>query len=214
MNNKFIVLEGIDGSGKSSIGKMFEEKHGIKFIQTPGKNLDLVRTYIETRDPLTRLLFYYAGNYDTGNTIRELLKTTSVVCDRYFYTTIIYFSIFNGCSLKDSLELMKNINEKMFFPDIVIYLKIPNEIRIERLMKRGGEQKITDKYFLKHLDRCKKAEELYMELMHHMSDKVQNCIIDSSGTVDETCRLILEKLDDLKIKDNNENEFSLVRKVK
>jgi len=85
----FICIEGLDASGKTSISQALARVLGASYYKSPGGPYAEARKIVdEVVDPLTRYFFYRAAvQYDSG-VIRNLLTRTSVVCDRYIYSTI------------------------------------------------------------------------------------------------------------------------------
>ena len=89
--HKLIVLEGCDGSGKSSVAQLLAKEIGGVYVKTPSKILWDIREKVEeTKDWNTIFYFYLTGTLVASHEISEILKTSHVVCDRYFYSTIAY----------------------------------------------------------------------------------------------------------------------------
>lgn len=194
MKNKLIVLEGLDGSGKTSIGKYLEAHYGFGFRRTPGEVFEKIRGEVDRKDVFTKLLFYYASNFEASEQLRKALKQESIVCDRYFYSTLVYFAYFSGYSIQEALDLMEGFTGKLLLPDVVIYLTISNETRMERLKERELVASSTDEYFIKNIHRCYAMEKLYMELMTLLADRVKYVVIEAEQTVEETCEQIKNAL--------------------
>jgi dTMP kinase len=94
--NKFIVIEGIDGVGKTTLAKSLAEnirRRGIPVSLTTGlaAPFSRIRTPIrEIDDVRVRYLFYLASNCLVSETIKQLLKDQWVICVRYVYSTQAY----------------------------------------------------------------------------------------------------------------------------
>lgn len=194
MGNRFIVLEGLDGAGKTSIGEYLAKEYGFVGVKTPTPIFEQIRSYIDKQDVYTKLMFYYAGNFDASKKIEKQLQESSVICDRYFYSSLVYFAYFSGYTIKETLELMEKLTGKLLLPDTVIYLTVSDEERMNRLKERSIETSSTDAYFIKNIHRCHVMEKLYLELMELMSDRVKYHIINTEGTVEETCKQIINHL--------------------
>jgi thymidylate kinase len=89
-SNNFIVVEGFDGSGKTSIAKWLEADLGYTYTKSPTGAFALARELFDDVDciPLRDRLAFY-----TGDCIRvsELLRSEcleeKVVLDRYYPST-------------------------------------------------------------------------------------------------------------------------------
>jgi thymidylate kinase len=120
VKKKFIVLEGLDGSGKTSIGEALARDYSYELVITPGAEFDnQLSLSMEKKSHYVRLMYYYAGNFNMSDYIRQ--TSNDVVCNRYIYSTMACFSYFNNVSINETCEMMKLLNEKIMLPDLVIY---------------------------------------------------------------------------------------------
>ena len=104
---RFIVIEGIDGSGKSTIARGLSNKLSCHYYRTPPDIISkclvsttdqsvTLREYIDQKafdQPQMRFLFYLFSLMQASNDILHLLKTNHVVCDRYIASTLVYHRI-------------------------------------------------------------------------------------------------------------------------
>ena len=136
---KFIVFEGIDGSGKSTQLKLLAKSldlKGIKFICTRepgGSDISeqirkiLVRKQKENILPLTELLLIYAArNEHLKKKIVPNLKNRIVLCDRYFYSTYCYQILTSNIPL----SMLKYLHSKVtnnLMPDLTLVIDIDFE---------------------------------------------------------------------------------------
>lgn len=167
MNTKrgfFIVIEGIDQSGKTTISRELVKKLNEKNKQTvyqrfPDTSTEigkLIYNYLTTLKDYpqeTIHLLYSANRWELNNYIKETLnKGINIVCDRYMYSGIVY-SLSTGLS-KDWCE---NPDNGLVKPDIIFYLNVSLYTTKQRrkLMK-------TDKYENDEFqERVKKTYEEY-----------------------------------------------------
>lgn len=128
----FIVFEGIDGSGKTTISKIVSEKLKWKYYKTPPIPFNNIRDIIDKNCYTTaRFFFYLSSVCYASKEIEKILLTDSVVCDRYIYSTLAYHYTLDS-DLK-SYDL-KNLN--ILIPNIIFYLKADYETRKMRIEKR------------------------------------------------------------------------------
>ncbi|MDD5652374.1 MAG: dTMP kinase, partial [Candidatus Moranbacteria bacterium] len=130
---KFIVFEGLDGSGQSTqisfLEKYLRDK-GEKFHTTsePSGSLigGLIRSVLAKQWTLsnTGIQLLYAADraHHLESEVRPALeKGNHVISSRY------YFSTFAFGSLENDVEWLEKINEKFPAPDITIYIKVSPE---------------------------------------------------------------------------------------
>lgn len=156
----FIVIEGMDGSGKTTavsyIAKKLEERE-IKHIATrePGGTpvASVLRTLItskqeETIDPMARLLMIYAGRIQHINhLILPVLAAGQVVlCDRFSDSTYVYQGCMDG--LNEAMLMIENMSEMRYLsyrPDVTLFMDVKPEVSIERTKnERVSDNTLTE----------------------------------------------------------------------
>ncbi len=94
MNNKpiFLVLEGLDGTGKSSVGRILADKFNFEFIDSLLEPFNKrYKEFHQTLDSYSFYIFMLAHLNYTSNKVKELMDTgRGVVISRYYPTTICY----------------------------------------------------------------------------------------------------------------------------
>ena len=193
MNKKFIVLEGLDGSGKTSVGEALVKNHSYEFVKTPSAEYDYLSSYIAKQSHYVRLMYYYAGNFNMSDYISQL--SNNVICNRYIYSTMACFSYFNNIPINETYEMMKLLNENIILPDLVIYLSVPKNILLERLKSRGTTVSYMDNYLLHNPDTV--IEDTFLSLCEIMSKQIKYAVVDSSESIDKTCEKILNIISDI-----------------
>lgn len=140
----FVVLEGIDGSGKSSVAKIVAEKISGRYFRTPAPEMaDAVvqtangpspmRRYIEDLgDVVTRYLYYLLVTAHASVQIKEMLKTSHVVCDRYLFSAIAYHQ-----AIDPTLKEFSSAPLALLEPDITLHLTVSEEEQVRRIGGRG-----------------------------------------------------------------------------
>jgi len=143
MAGKFITLEGIDGSGKSTIAALLHEKIAgsvLTFEPTDSwLGRDVSRAIEEGKDAITIALLFMA---DRREHIKEIKKWLSegktVICDRFMDSTFAYQR--EHLKMKNSHEWLKNVHSPFILtPDITFLLVLPPEKAMERIKDRKHE---------------------------------------------------------------------------
>ena len=163
----FIVFEGIDGSGKSTCMDAVASELG--------KDTDVIITAEPTKDkigmlirsspellPETEALLFTADRADHTQTIKKWLKEgKTVLCDRYFASTLAYQAAkLNGKSVE--MSWLRTMNMKVIAePDITFLFDIDPGTGLERVEARGSRSKFEDTDYLRDVRKnyLKLAEE-------------------------------------------------------
>jgi dTMP kinase len=175
--NIFIVLEGIDGSGKSSVSKELALHTDALYYRCPPRILTPLRNTADSSPYYTRYLYYLIGNYIAQREIRKLLTHTGVVCDWYVYSTIAYHSVLLNKQLRIPTILI---------PDKLFYLYATTEQISKRLNERGSQSKFENLAFLE------RVKHKYEELLEHCPNVVR--IDTTNKPVHITVNELLQKM--------------------
>lgn len=156
---KFIVFEGLDGSGQSTQAAKL-----VEYLNRHQKKLELGRPEAHlTKEPTNNLIGglirgQLTNNWKTGQECLQLLfaadrahhlekevipileKGGVVVSDRYFFSTIAYGSL----EIPD-WQWLKDINKHFLLPDISFFLKVSPAVCIERIKGNRFEMELFEK---------------------------------------------------------------------
>ena len=159
MKGKFIVFEGIDGSGKTTqinllskwlVGtNLIPENNQLVITREPGgtelgksiRSLLLDTSRENPPDSITELLLYAA---DRSQHVNEIIRTTLnkgdwVISDRFCGSTLAY----QGYGRKLDIQLIKDLETiatQGIYPDITFLLDIPVEESIKRRKYRNADR--------------------------------------------------------------------------
>ncbi|MBK6605544.1 MAG: dTMP kinase [Leptospiraceae bacterium] len=146
---KFIVFEGIDGSGKSTLSTMvlnslIERNFPIvKFNEPTSFETGMkIRKFLRKEISLSReeqIELFLADRKDSleKNVYPNLKAGNSVILDRYFYSMAAYQS---DESIQPETILRMNLNRNYPVPDLIIYLEINPEISLARTKRRNANE--------------------------------------------------------------------------
>ncbi len=191
MNNKFIVVEGSEGVGKSTQIRTIEkylQTNSIEYVLTrePGGTIfgESIRTIIldkrNNTHELTDSLLFYAARYENyENVILPALEAgKTVICDRFHYSTLIYQGIVgNNQKVLDIHDIFDPIFSKKI--DHILYLVASPEVSLNRISKRSK----TDKFESRGLDYLKKLDNAYSSIFSNQKNVTK---IDTSGDKEHT----------------------------
>lgn len=162
---KLITLEGIDGTGKSSIAKMLKTKFPeAVFTKEPTKSWigKAVKRSIESEtDHLAELFLFVADHAEhIAKVIRPSLEQgKTVISDRYSDSRYAYQGATLSCIFDDAMGWVQNIHKGWTItPDLTILLIIDPAIAVSRCGVRGNHTKFEKIEFLK------KVQENFLKL--------------------------------------------------
>ncbi len=149
-----IAIEGIDGSGKTTVARFLEEelrKRGYDVVRfkepTDSKYGRKIRQILKERklSPKEVLeLFLKDREIDVEENIVPALKSGKIVImDRYYYSTIAYQG-----ALGLDVEEIKKLNEKFPKPDLVIVLDVSPETALKRIKAKRKPDRFEDLNYL------------------------------------------------------------------
>ncbi len=182
---KFIVFEGLDGSGQTTQAnflKKFLEKKGYKVFPTkePTKKSPVAKKIDEALRKnirispfkLQKLFAEDRGWHLKKKIIPALKKEKFVICDRYFFSSFA-FGASEGLSLKKLIKL----NQNFLLPDLTFILKVSPKECIKRIEKRGKGFRLFEK------ERKLKKVWKYYRCFPKMFENVK--IINGEGKIEE-----------------------------
>ena len=158
--NSFIVIEGIDGSGKSTLVEnlknMFSKKKNqnrFSFFYEPTKKSrwgielrEILKTSQRVDEALNeKLIELYKKDrlWDIKKNIRPALENLeTVIVDRYYFSTAAYQGL-NKTQTQSILRTYEN-DSKIIKPNILIYLDLKPTLALERITKRSSQKQIFE----------------------------------------------------------------------
>jgi dTMP kinase len=162
----FIVIEGLDGSGKSTQAKLLASKlkksHRAVYTAEPshGKIGRFIRNrilYGETRPPTAVEALLFAADrieHVRNEVLPALEKGCLVVSDRYLYSSLAYQG-----SAGLSLEWIQTINEYAMKPDLALFVDVSPETVISRLKRK--------KSVMENLETQRNVREVYLKYVEN-----------------------------------------------
>jgi dTMP kinase len=194
---RFVVLEGIDGSGTTTqVARLTERlraaRVAVRATREPsdGPVGTLVRQVLTGRVVVpggrapawaTMALLFAADRMDHVESEIEPFVGAGgvVVSDRYDASSLAYQSVSSGAEARDAVEWIRSLNRYVCRPDLTIVLDLSPDVAAERRMRRGEAAQL---YEQNEVQRALSA--FYRDLARHMpNDRV--AVIDAAGSIDE-----------------------------
>ena len=189
MEAKFITLEGIEGSGKTSSIKSITDlldRKRISYVVTREPGGSSIGSELRSilLDPKTEisseveLLLMLADRKDhVEKVILPNLKTGNwVISDRFMDSSIAYQGGGRKLDKKMIDSFSRNLN--LPSPDLTLLFDVPVEISLSRVKARGE----LDRFEQEKLDFHNRIREAYLELAEQNVNRIQ--IIDSSREIE------------------------------
>ena len=158
----FIVIEGLDGSGKTTHAKLLTAKlsrsHNVVYTAEPsrGKIGTFIRNsclYGEKRLSVSAEALLFAADRieHVENEIKPAIAEGKiVVCDRYVYSSLAYQG-----SADLNVEWIAEINKYALKPDFAVFIDVAPEKVLQRINRR--------KSVMENLETQRKVREIYLK---------------------------------------------------
>ena len=174
----FIVVEWIDGSGKTTFCKNGLHKipeminiggnYIITAEPTTGTYGKQAREILKNHSDLSRLPELFA--LDRREHIKEIQayldKGITVICDRYVLSNLAYQS------LDFPMDRIAELNRDILIPDITVFLDTDPETAMQRITARGEKREVFEK-----LELMRKVRDNYYTAMKDFKEFCPNTVI-------------------------------------
>ena len=194
----YIVIEGQDGTGKSTQARLLEEYYKaagkeVVVMDEPDGDLpqahdlhDMILTRGYDFEPISNVILFTAARVELWKKIAEpvLARGGIVISARNWWSTLAYQGYGEGVSRNKIIKLTKELlPEHYVHPDRGYILTVSDKVRLERQKGRG---KATETFEAKPDEFQQKVNAAYP----HIAKEFDVKIIDASGTIEEVFELI------------------------
>jgi len=199
-NGILIAIEGIDGSGKSSLAKnlyqeFLNQKYAVLLSKEPGGTpLGLqLRTIVQEKKvavcPKAEFMLFAADRAQHFNAviIPALEQNKIIISDRMADSSLVYQGYGRGLDM-NAINAVNNFVMNGIKPDITIYVKVSLQVATERIMKRNLALTSFEK---EKEDFVNKLAAGFDELYKNREDVI---IVDGNQTQEQVLEETLEKL--------------------
>lgn len=204
MRGKFITLEGIDGSGKSTQLRLLADDlrfrgFNVLTTQQPGGTplgRRLREAFLETDEnvaPMAELLLFAA---DRAQHVEFLIKPALqegkiVLSDRYADATVAYQGAGRGFSPTTIKQVVKLATDGLK-PDLTLFFDLPVSIGLQRTHKRDEMGELKNRLDKENSEFYERVRQAYLEIIDKEPKRFR--IIDATLSVQEIHAQALEVL--------------------
>jgi dTMP kinase len=193
---RFVVLEGIDGSGTTTqVARLADRLRSMRVVvrstrePSDGPIGNLVRQVLTGRVVVpggrspgwaTMALLFAADRMDhvESEIVPFVISGGVMVSDRYDASSLAYQSVTSGIDGKDAVEWIRSLNRHVRRPDLTIVLDLAPELAAERRVHRGDAAQLYEQSEMQ-----RELAAFYKDLSKHLP-KDRIATIDASGTIE------------------------------
>lgn len=184
---KFIVFEGIDGSGKSTQINLLSdalEKHSIEYQSTleptygmvGGVLHDILSGKVKT-DPKVTASLFVADRLDhilndNDGLLKAINSGKTVICDRYYFSSYAYQSVEVP---REWVVSANRLAADTLKPDVTIFIDIPAEVAMERISKNRDNIEIYE-----NLERLTAVREGYLSAFELLKNEENVFVVNGN----------------------------------
>ncbi len=199
---KFVVFEGIDGSGKSTQIKKIAEclkRKGYDvystFEPTDGPVGTLIRQMLTGKVPTdqrTIASLFAADRTDhlmnAKNGIRKIVDQGGVVlCDRYYFSSYAYHAQHIDM---DWVIHSNSLNAQILRPDLTVFIDVDPDVCFQRIKDNRGNFEMYEK-----IDIMKQVRDNYFSAFEKLKDVEQVAVVDGNCGMQDVEDAILQTIE-------------------
>ena len=188
----FIVFEGCDGSGKTTVStgvyqKLIEKGYEVIYTREPG-GIDIaeqIRSVIldpknTAMDSRTEALLYAASRRQhlVQKVLPALNENKIVICDRFLFSSLAYQGYARGIGVEEVLKINEFAIEG-HMPDTTIFLDVAPEVGLSRIQTRTFKDRLDQE----NMDFHQKVFDGYMYVNEQYGENIVK--FDANRTPEE-----------------------------
>jgi len=158
MRGKFIVLEGIDGSGKDTQEKLLKKEfsdfvyfHVLDEEKAHTNNLRIAMFKSSYKwQTLPEMLLFWADKFEAAQEMKKLVEAgKNVICNRWEASNLAYQLHGKGSNEESFIRMMQTKLDEVLKPDLYILFDISSDESSKRRSMRSAQEggNSTDNYY-------------------------------------------------------------------
>lgn len=203
-NTRFVVVEGLEGAGKSNVindlhAYLADKGEPVLLTREPGGTslAELIRNLLKTTDEQleskTELMLLYAARLQHIKRIIEpaLLEGKWVICDRYEQSSFAYQGGGRGIDISE-IQALSQWALEGFRPGLTLLMDVEPAVGMRRAMARSQ----LDRIEAESLAFFERARDVYLNMAHSdKHTKIINANQDMTTVVDHAVAVLAEYYD-------------------
>ena len=139
LQSKFLVIEGCNGVGKSTIVEYLCARAGALSFHYPPEFVSFRRDVHldEHLAPLPRLVYYLAATLHLSDLVRAQLIQSHVVCDRYLASPLSLMIAESAIEETETRHLIEPFESYLHTPDLTLLLTATHAVASARINNRS-----------------------------------------------------------------------------
>lgn len=189
-SKRFVAVEGCNGAGKSTVSEHLARIFGARLFHFPP---EFIR-YKEESDldlrvrAVPRFAYYLGGALELSDLVRESLRHSNVVCDRYFPSSMLPAVAFDQVSERRLCEMARPFIKYIHRPHLVLFLRVTPSVGIDRILRRAritGQLKSMSRQMIRTPQAFAACDQLLRHQIHRLAPVVE---LDTTClTADQVC---------------------------
>jgi len=141
MPTKFLVIEGCNGVGKSTIAEYLSARAGASSFHYPPEFVSFRREVQLDKcvAPLPRFVYYLAATMHLSDLVRAQLTHSHVICDRYLASPLSLMIAESAIEETEACRLMKPFASYLRMPDLTLLLTAEHAVASARIHNRSRD---------------------------------------------------------------------------
>src|SRR5437667_12091358 len=142
--SKFLVIEGCNGVGKSTIVEYLSARAGASSFHYPPEFVSFRRDVHldECLAPLPRLAYYLAATLHLSDLVRAQLTQSHVICDRYLASPLSLMIGESAIEETEACRLVEPLLSYLCMPDLTLLLTAVHGVASARIHNRSRESRM------------------------------------------------------------------------
>src|SRR5690349_6220768 len=136
---RFVVIEGCNGVGKSTITEYLSSRTGAATFHYPPEFVSFRREVHldESVAPLPRLVYYLAATLHLSDLVRAQLKQSHVICDRYLASPLSLMIAESAIEEAQARRLIEPFQSYLLMPELTLLVTAEHAAASARINDRS-----------------------------------------------------------------------------